>query len=167
MPLASSIAGARFVSADAGRAGPKTTTEGRTGLSIKIAAASNARLAQAANTLGLNAMRLMLHPRGFRPHIVNWEAMAAALIQWLHRDVLSGLGDGTFTVRDRIAVGPLPSQPVVGDFDGDEIADLAVAVENGDAVALLLGRGDGTFAPSAPSLPTTPTCRARCASTNR
>jgi transcriptional regulator with XRE-family HTH domain len=39
-----------------------------------------------------NAMRLMFHPRGFRPHIVNWEAMAAALIQWLHRDVLSGLG---------------------------------------------------------------------------
>src|ERR1044072_5421175 len=41
---------------------------------------------------GGNAMRLMLPPRGFRPHIVNWEAMAAALIQWLHRDVLSGLG---------------------------------------------------------------------------
>jgi len=45
-----------------------------------------------------NAMRLMLHPRGFRPHIVNWEAMAAALIQWLHRDVLSGFG-GTETRR--------------------------------------------------------------------
>jgi transcriptional regulator with XRE-family HTH domain len=47
----------------------------------------------ATTELGLNAMRLMFHPRGFRPHIVNWEAMAAALIQWLHRDVLSGLGD--------------------------------------------------------------------------
>jgi transcriptional regulator with XRE-family HTH domain len=47
----------------------------------------------AAADLGLNAMRLMLHPRGFRPHIVNWEAMAAALVQWLHRDILSGLGD--------------------------------------------------------------------------
>jgi transcriptional regulator with XRE-family HTH domain len=47
----------------------------------------------AAAELGLNAMRLMLHPRGFRPHIVNWEAMAAALVQWLHRDILSGLGD--------------------------------------------------------------------------
>ncbi|MBI2467588.1 MAG: helix-turn-helix transcriptional regulator [Candidatus Rokubacteria bacterium] len=43
--------------------------------------------------LGLNAMRLMFHPRGFRAHIGNWEAMAAALIQWLHRDVLSGFGD--------------------------------------------------------------------------
>jgi len=47
----------------------------------------------ATTELGLNAMRLMFHPRGFRPHIVNWEAMAAALIQWLHRDVLSGFGD--------------------------------------------------------------------------
>jgi transcriptional regulator with XRE-family HTH domain len=46
----------------------------------------------AASEWGGNAMRLMFHPRGFRPHIVNWEAMAAALIQWLHRDVLSGLG---------------------------------------------------------------------------
>ena len=46
----------------------------------------------AAAEWGGNAMRLMFHPRGFRPHIVNWEAMAAALIQWLHRDVLSGLG---------------------------------------------------------------------------
>ncbi|HKR66147.1 MAG TPA: helix-turn-helix transcriptional regulator [Thermoanaerobaculia bacterium] len=48
--------------------------------------------AEGAGEWGGNAMRLMFHPRGFRPHIVNWEAMAAALIQWLHRDVLSGLG---------------------------------------------------------------------------
>jgi hypothetical protein len=40
-----------------------------------------------------NAMRLIFHPRGFRPSIVNWEATAAALIQWLHRDVLGGLAD--------------------------------------------------------------------------
>jgi len=46
----------------------------------------------AANEWAGNAMRLMFHPRGFRPYIVNWEAMAASLIQWLHRDVLSGLG---------------------------------------------------------------------------
>src|SRR5919198_320188 len=33
-----------------------------------------------------NAMRLMFHAHAFRPHIVNWEAAAASLIQWLHRD---------------------------------------------------------------------------------
>lgn len=30
-----------------------------------------------------NAMRLMFHPHAFRPFIVNWEATAASLIQWL------------------------------------------------------------------------------------
>ncbi len=40
-----------------------------------------------------NAMRLMFHPRAFRPYIVNWEATAASLIQWLHRDAVSGFGD--------------------------------------------------------------------------
>jgi transcriptional regulator with XRE-family HTH domain len=39
-----------------------------------------------------NAMRLMFHPHAFRPHIVNWEATAASLIQWLHRDAVSGYG---------------------------------------------------------------------------
>src|SRR5499426_707321 len=40
----------------------------------------------------LNAIRLTYHPRGLRPYIVNWEATAAALIQWLHRDTLRGIG---------------------------------------------------------------------------
>ena len=39
-----------------------------------------------------NAIRLTYHPRGLRPFIVNWEATAAALIQWLHRDRLRGIG---------------------------------------------------------------------------
>ena len=40
-----------------------------------------------------NAMRLMFHPRAFRPYIVNWEATAASLIQWLHRDMVNGFAD--------------------------------------------------------------------------
>ena len=40
-----------------------------------------------------NAMRLMFHPHAFRPFIVNWEATAASLIQWLHRDTVGGFGD--------------------------------------------------------------------------
>jgi hypothetical protein len=39
-----------------------------------------------------NAMRLMFHQRALRPHILNWEPTAASLIQWLHRDVVSGFG---------------------------------------------------------------------------
>ena len=40
-----------------------------------------------------NAMRLMFHTDGFRPFIANWEATAASLIQWLHRDVMTGVAD--------------------------------------------------------------------------
>jgi transcriptional regulator with XRE-family HTH domain len=40
-----------------------------------------------------NAMRLMFHPQGFRRHVPNWEAATAALIQWIHRDVVSGFVD--------------------------------------------------------------------------
>jgi transcriptional regulator with XRE-family HTH domain len=44
-------------------------------------------------TLGTpNAMRLMFHQRALRPWIVNWEPTAASMIQWLHRDVVSGFG---------------------------------------------------------------------------
>jgi MmyB-like transcription regulator ligand binding domain len=38
-------------------------------------------------------MRLMFHPRAFRPFIVNWEATAVSMIQWLHHDAASGRGD--------------------------------------------------------------------------
>src|SRR5262249_54056208 len=49
--------------------------------------------AKAVTALGPpNAMRLMFHPRALRPHIVNWEATGASMIQWLHRDVVSGFG---------------------------------------------------------------------------
>ena len=63
----------------------------------------------AASEWGGNAMRLMFHPRGFRPYIVNWEAMAAALIQWLHRDVLSGFGGA----ESRVVLDELLSYPGV------------------------------------------------------
>lgn len=39
-----------------------------------------------------NAMRFMFHPDALRPYIVNWEATAASLIQWLHRDAATGRG---------------------------------------------------------------------------
>jgi transcriptional regulator with XRE-family HTH domain len=54
-----------------------------------------------------NAMRLMFHPDGFRPFIVNWEATAASLIQWLHRDAVSGFGDAeTRTLLDELLAYP-------------------------------------------------------------
>ena len=84
--------------------------------------------------LGLNAMRLMFHPRGFRPHIVNWEAMAAALIQWLHRDVLSGLGDaGTRRLLDELLAYPgVPSHWRRLDLDASTDPFLPIEFRRGE-----------------------------------
>jgi transcriptional regulator with XRE-family HTH domain len=39
-----------------------------------------------------NAMRILFHPRGLRRFIVNWEELAAAMIERLHREVSLGAG---------------------------------------------------------------------------
>ena len=54
-----------------------------------------------------NAMRLMFHPKAFRPYIVNWHATAASLIQWLHRDALNGAeDDGTHGLLEELLSYP-------------------------------------------------------------
>jgi transcriptional regulator with XRE-family HTH domain len=90
--------------------------------------------ASAAAEWGGNAMRLMFHPRGFRPHIVNWEAMAAALIQWLHRDVLSGLGGAdTRRLLDELLAYPgVPPRWRTLDLDVSTAPFLAIEFRKGD-----------------------------------
>jgi transcriptional regulator with XRE-family HTH domain len=84
--------------------------------------------------LGLNAMRLMFHPRGFRPHIVNWEAMAAALIQWLHRDVLSGLGDAGIQdlVKELLSYPGVPDRWRMLDLDISTAPFLPIEFRKGE-----------------------------------
>jgi len=69
--------------------------------------------------------------------------------------ILHGNGDGTFQtddIDDRYAlvageVGPTPGGLVLQDLDGDGDADIAVVDSDfSDAVWVLLGNGDGTFA---------------------
>jgi hypothetical protein len=52
-----------------------------------------------------------------------------------------------------LAVGPAPTYVVSADFNGDGIADLAVANSGDQTVTVLLGNGDGTFrkAPGQPA----------------
>ena len=62
--------------------------------------------------------------------------------------VLLGNGDGTFqpAVQYRVdGVGENPSSLAIGDLDGDDNLDLAVANGYGGTVSVLLGNGDGTF----------------------
>ena len=81
-----------------------------------------------------NAMRLMFHPHAFRPFIVNWEATAASLIQWLHRDAVSGTGDA----RTRALLDELLSYPDVPrqwrrlDLDVSTAPFLPIELSRGD-----------------------------------
>jgi hypothetical protein len=71
--------------------------------------------------------------------------------------ILIGNGDGTFRQKtESPVVGDNPLSIAAGDFNGDGILDLAVAnsfVDSGQpgTVTVLLGKGDGTFTPTAVS----------------
>jgi len=75
-----------------------------------------------------NALRLMFHPQAFRPYIVNWEATAASMIQWLHRDVLSGLADAdTFGLLEELLSYPgVPRHWRTVDLDASTAPFLAI-----------------------------------------
>ncbi len=64
--------------------------------------------------------------------------------------ILLGNGDGTFQSYVAYTVGNFPSAVVVGDFNGDGDADLAVANRDDNTVGVLLGNGDGTFQTQVP-----------------
>ncbi len=61
--------------------------------------------------------------------------------------ILQGVGDGTFEERGRHATAIRPSNMAVGDFNADDIADIAVATSGVTSVGLLLGLGGGEFGP--------------------
>jgi hypothetical protein len=81
-----------------------------------------------------NAMRLMFHPSGFRPFIVNWEATAASLIQWLHRDAVSGRGDDqTRRLLDELLAYPdVPRQWRSLDLDASTAPFLPIEFKRDD-----------------------------------
>jgi hypothetical protein len=65
--------------------------------------------------------------------------------------VLLGNGNGTFTPAASPATGGNADSIAVGDWNGDGIADLAVANQLNNALTVLLGVGDCTFTPATAS----------------
>jgi transcriptional regulator with XRE-family HTH domain len=78
-----------------------------------------------------NAMRLFYHPRGMRPYIVNWEATAAALIQWLHRDMLRGDPETGRLLDELLSYPDVPRQWRTLDLDASTAPFLAVELAKG------------------------------------
>jgi hypothetical protein len=65
-------------------------------------------------------------------------------------DVLPGNGDGTFQPARTTATAPRPGSLAVGDFNRDGTLDLVATTRDqlgGSFIDVLLGHGDGTFAP--------------------
>ncbi len=60
---------------------------------------------------------------------------------------IAGPGVATFLPQQTYSVGGAPLGVAAGDFNGDGIADLAVANAASNTVSVLLGIGDGTFQP--------------------
>jgi len=80
-----------------------------------------------------NAMRLTFHPRGLRPAIINWEPTAAALIQWLHRDLLRTGDVETRRLLDELLGYPdVPRQWRTLDLDASTVPFLAIEMRRGD-----------------------------------
>jgi transcriptional regulator with XRE-family HTH domain len=54
-----------------------------------------------------NIIRLMFDPAGLRPFVANWEAVAEALIQRIHREALGGVSDaGTASLLKEVLAYP-------------------------------------------------------------
>src|SRR5574341_544569 len=80
-----------------------------------------------------NAMRLICHPKGLRPYIVNWEITAAVLIQWLHRDLLRNADAGTQLLLDEILAYPdVPRNWRMLDLDAPAAPFLTIEMQKGD-----------------------------------
>jgi hypothetical protein len=81
-----------------------------------------------------NAMRLFYHPRGMRPYIVNWEATAAGLVQWLHRDLARGIGDAETSrlLEELLSYPDVPQKWRTLDLDAVPAPFLAVELRKDD-----------------------------------
>lgn len=83
---------------------------------------------------GINMMRLMLHPQGLRPFVVNWEEIAAQLVQRLHREALA---DGQAApshalLQDLLLSGDLPKTATAPNWQAHPVPLLTLHLRQED-----------------------------------
>ena len=87
----------------------------------------------------LNVMRVNFHPEGLRPHMVDWEVTAAALLRRLRRDAGTYPSDGSIQellaeVLEYPEVAELQRQPYVG--EGTDLLVPATYIIDDEPVSL-------------------------------
>jgi transcriptional regulator with XRE-family HTH domain len=90
--------------------------------------------AAAVDALGApNGLRLICHPEGLRRYILNWEWTAAALIQWLHRDLLRSADVGQQLLLEELLAYPdVPRNWRTLDLDAPSAPFLTIEMQKGD-----------------------------------
>jgi transcriptional regulator with XRE-family HTH domain len=75
-----------------------------------------------------NVVRLMFHPDGLRPHVANWEAVAEALVQRVHREAVGGVVDGETAglLREVLAYPGVPARWAAPDLGAPLVPLLAI-----------------------------------------
>jgi transcriptional regulator with XRE-family HTH domain len=83
-----------------------------------------------------NILRLMFDPGKLRPHVTNWETVAEALIQRVHREAVCGALDPTTTrlLDDLLACPGIPARWRVPDLAATPMPFLAIDFRQADTV---------------------------------
>jgi transcriptional regulator with XRE-family HTH domain len=84
-----------------------------------------------------NVVRMTFHPRGLRPSITNWEAIAGPLIQQIHRAAVGGVPDeGTRRLLEEILAYPgVPARWRTPDPRAQSSPLMPLALRKGDVSA--------------------------------
>jgi transcriptional regulator with XRE-family HTH domain len=81
-----------------------------------------------------NAVRMIFHPRGLRPYIANWEALAGPLVQQIHREAVGGIPDeGTRRLLEEVVSYPgVPARWRTPDASAHSAAVLPLTLHKGE-----------------------------------
>lgn len=81
-----------------------------------------------------NVLRLMFHPRGLRPWVANWEPVAEALVQRVHREAVGGHPDAAtlLLLREIVSYPGVPARFKAHDPTRALAPLLAIAFRKGE-----------------------------------